>query len=150
MTKQSWHPHVTVAAICERDGQFLLVEEQSKSTGQIVLNQPAGHLNEGETLIEAVIRETREETCRHFVPEAIVGLYRLLSDSGKTYLRYTFCGQVSDIDEMLKLDPDIITTHWFDLDYIASQNNLRSPLVINCINDYRAGARHPLSLLRET
>ena len=149
LTTLAWHPHLTVAAICERDGQFLLVEERAKSTDEIVLNQPAGHIDKGETVINAVIRETREETCRHFTPQAIIGFYRLLSDNGKTYFRYTFCGQISDPDTNLQLDPDIIATHWLSLDQIRAQQNLRSPLVINCIEDYLSGARYPLTLLRE-
>ena len=149
MNSQIWYPHVTVAAICERDGKFLLVEERSKTSNALVLNQPAGHLDENETLLEAVIRETREESCCHFSPEAIIGLYRLVSDSGKTYIRYTFSGQVGEPDAALSLDPNIIKTHWLTIEQIKAADNLRSPLVINCIEDYLAGIRHPLSLLRE-
>lgn len=149
MNTHTWHPDVTVAAICERDGQFLLVEETSKTSNQIVFNQPAGHLDKGETLIEAVIRETREETCRHFIPEAIIGLYRLELESGKTYVRYTFTGTISEIDESLELDPDIIDTHWFSLEQLRCHPALRSPLVLNCIDDYLSGNRYPLDLLKE-
>lgn len=149
MNTQTWFPHVTVAAICEHNGKFLLVEERSKSDNQVVLNQPAGHIDEGETVLEAVIRETQEETCRHFKPQAVVGLYRLVSDSGKTYLRYTFCGQISDVDDTLKLDPDILATHWLSVEQIKARNDLRSPLVMSCIDDYLNGIRYPLSLLRE-
>jgi len=149
LNTKPWHPDVTVAAICEHDGRFLLVEEQAKSNKQIVFNQPAGHLDDGETLIEAVIRETREETCRHFRPTSLIGLYRLKVDSGKTYIRYTFCGEISDIDEKLQLDPDIIRTHWLSLEQIKQHNSLRSPLVLSCINDYLTGTRYPLDILRE-
>ena len=149
MNTQNWHPDVTVAAICERDGKFLLVEEMSKTSKQMVFNQPAGHLEKGETIINAVIRETREETCRHFTPQAIVGLYRLELESGKTYIRYTFCGAVSEIDDQLNLDPDITNTHWLTIEQIRSHPALRSPLVLSCLDDYLAGIRHPLSLLRE-
>ncbi len=144
-----WNPDVTVAAICEHQGRFLLVEEMSKSSGQIVFNQPAGHLEQGETIVAAVIRETREETCCHFTPEAIVGLYRLEAANGKTYIRYTFCGSVSAPDESLELDPDISCTHWLNADEIKALPNLRSPLVNQCIEDYLAGIRYPLDLLRE-
>lgn len=144
-----WTPDVTVAAICERDGQFLLVEERSKSTQQIVFNQPAGHIEEGETVLAAVLRETLEETCRHFTPEALVGLYRLPASNGKTYFRYTFYGTVSEIDPSCELDNDIIRTHWLSLEEIRSNQQLRSPLVLNCINDYLDGQRYPLDILKE-
>ncbi|MBX2848637.1 MAG: NUDIX hydrolase [Acidiferrobacterales bacterium] len=149
MNIQAWHPDVTVAAICERDGEFLLVEETSKTSKQIVFNQPAGHLDEGETILQAVVRETREETCRHFTPKALIGLYRLELDSGKTYIRYTFCGSVSEVDKSLTLDPDIIRTHWQNLDQIRANKSLRSPLVLGCIEDYLAGTRYPLEILKE-
>lgn len=144
-----WQPDVTVAAICERDGRFLLVEEQSKSSGAIVLNQPAGHLEDSESLIDAVVRETLEETCRKFTPRYLVGLYRLRLDSGKTYLRYTFCGELSAPIAERELDPDIICTHWLSHAEILRRDNLRSPLVLKCIEDYLQGVRHPLSVIRE-
>ena len=144
-----WTPDVTVAAICELDGQFLLVEERAKSTGQIVFNQPAGHIEEGESVVEAVIRETLEETCRHFTPQGLVGLYRLPIMGGKTYFRYTFFGAISDIDATATLDPDIIRTHWMTAEQIRNHDALRSPLVINCLNDYLAGKHYPLEILKE-
>ncbi len=144
-----WNPDVTVAAICERAGRFLLVEEISKSSGQVVFNQPAGHLEDNETLEQAVIRETLEETCCHFTPEALVGVYKTRAANGKTYLRYTYCGATSEQDSKLSLDPDIIRTHWLTLDQIQVRTDLRSPLVLSCINDYLAGVRHPLDLIRE-
>lgn len=144
-----WYPDVTVAAVCEKQGRFLLVEEQAKSTKKIVFNQPAGHLEDGETILDAVIRETLEETCCHFTPESLIGLYRLPVDNGKTYLRYTFCGSISDVDPSAELDPDIIRTHWLTLDAIRAHTSLRSDLVLSCINDYLAGKRYPLDILRE-
>lgn len=144
-----WHPDVTVAAVCEQHGRFLLVEEKSKSTQKIVLNQPAGHLDEGESILAAVVRETLEETCCHFTPEALVGLYRLQADNGKTYIRYTFCGTVSDVDPAYELDPDILRTHWLTLDTIKASTSLRSSLVLTNINDYLAGVRYPLEILKE-
>lgn len=144
-----WHPDVTVAAICERDGQFLLVEERSKSTQKIVFNQPAGHLEDNEPIIQGVIRETLEETCCHFTPTALVGLYRLRTDHGKTYIRYTFCGDISDVDLSKQLDPDILRTHWMSLSEIESCDSLRSKLVLGSIRDFLAGARYPLEMLRE-
>ncbi len=144
-----WNPDVTVAAICEQDGRFLVVEEISKSSGKIVFNQPAGHLEEGETLEQAVIRETLEETCCHFTPQALIGLYKTLAENGKTYIRYTFYGVVSEQDNNLDLDPDIVQTHWLTIEEIRARADLRSPLVLACIDDYLAGIRHPLSLIRE-
>lgn len=144
-----WTPDITVAAVCEKQGRFLLVEETSKSTQKIVFNQPAGHLEPGETILEAVIRETLEETCCHFTPEALVGLYRLEAANGKTYIRYTFSGSVTDVDNNYQLDPDIIRTHWMTPDKIRSNSSLRSPIVSNCINDYLSGVRYPLDILKE-
>jgi len=149
MTNEVWHPDLTVAAVCERDGRFLLVEEIAKSTQVKVLNQPAGHIEKGESVIQSVIRETLEETQRHFTPEALLGLYRLEAENGKTYFRYTFIGSVSEIDQNCELDPDILNTHWMSIDEINSSDNLRSPLVLSCINDYLAGIRYPLALLKE-
>ncbi|MFT5573148.1 MAG: ADP-ribose pyrophosphatase YjhB (NUDIX family) [Cryomorphaceae bacterium] len=144
-----WQPDVTVAAVCEKHGRFLLVEERSKSSQKIVFNQPAGHIEEGESVLAAVVRETLEETCCHFVPESLIGFYRYQAVNGKTYLRYTFCGSISDADSSYTLDPDIIRTHWLSLDAIRASASLRSPLVINCINDYLSGQRYPLDILRE-
>ena len=144
-----WYPDVTVAAICERDGQFLLVEERSKSTQQIVFNQPSGHLEDNEPIIQGVIRETLEETCCHFTPTALVGLYRLRTDQGKTYIRYTFCGEISDVDFNRQLDPDIMRTHWMSLSEIENCDSLRSKLVLGSIYDFLAGDRYPLEILRE-
>ena len=144
-----WAPDVTVAAICEENGRFLLVEERAKSSQQIVFNQPAGHIEKGETIIDAVIRETLEETCRHFTPQALIGLYRLPLESGKTYIRYTFCGSISEIDPNAQLDPDIIDTHWLTLDELRAHQALRSPLVLKCIEDYLDNKRYSLDILCE-
>jgi 8-oxo-dGTP pyrophosphatase MutT (NUDIX family) len=143
-----WTPDLTVAAICERNGRFLLVEERSKSTQKIVFNQPAGHIEEGESIIDAVIRETLEETQRHFVPQALIGLYQLKADNGKTYFRYTFSGDISELDDSYELDHDIIRTHWLSPEDIRANKQLRSPLVRACIEDYLSGVRHSLDLIR--
>lgn len=149
MMTDIWTPHLTVAAVIEEKGKFLLVEEHSE--GRIVLNQPAGHVEEDETIIEAVIRETLEESGRQFQPNAISGVYRWCSpDNGITYLRLAFCGAHGKRNRDLALDTDIITTHWFSLDELRQRAaQLRSPLVMRCIEDYLAGQRYPLELVEE-
>lgn len=145
-----WQPDITVAAICERDGKFLMVEERSKSSGKIVLNQPAGHLEDNETILQAVIRETLEETCCHFIPQAFVGLYRLRTEQGKTYIRYVFSGQTGDRDPKRQLDSDIIRNHWLSMTELKARSDLRSDLVLACLHDYLAGTRYSLNIIRET
>lgn len=144
-----WQPDVTVAALCEKQGRFLVVEERSKSNGKIVLNQPAGHLEDGESILDAVVRETLEETRCHFSAEYLLGLYRLRTPQGKTYIRYTFVGTVSDPDPTTELDPDIICNYWLSRQELAAKKNLRSRLVLSCIDDYLSGEHYPLSLLKE-
>lgn len=144
-----WTPHLTVAAIIEQAGHFLLVEEHSED--RVVLNQPAGHVEDNEGVVDAVIRETLEESGRHFTPEAITGIYRWRSPlNGVTYLRVAFCGNCSERDRDIELDADIITTHWLDQAALDERRQqLRSPLVRRCINDYLAGQRYPLDLINE-
>ncbi|MBA2491147.1 MAG: NUDIX hydrolase [Gammaproteobacteria bacterium] len=144
-----WAPHVTVAAIIERDGQFLLVDEVVD--GNRVLNQPAGHLDEGETLIDAVIRETLEETAWHFRPSALVGVYRWRQPGGgHTFLRVAFSGEVTAHDPDRKLDAGIIKSVWMTASQLASaKHRLRSPMVLRCVDDYRSGARHSLSIVSD-
>ncbi len=144
----NFQPHVTVAAVAQRDDQFLLVEE--RVDGLVVFNQPAGHLEDGESLIEACARETREEAGWEFAPEALIGIYRYVPpDSGETYLRFAFCGQLVREYPDAALDDDIIRAVWMRRDEVAalSAQQQRSPLVRQCIDDYLAGLRHPLSLL---
>lgn len=145
----TWKPHVTVAAIIEQDNQFLLVEE--KVDGKLVLNQPAGHLESGESIIEAVIRETREESGCIFKPEYLVGLYRwLMPKKNRTYIRYSFAGEIEQTIQNAELDTDIIRTVWLSYDDICKhQSSLRSPLVMQCIDDYRSGQSFSLNLLKE-
>jgi 8-oxo-dGTP pyrophosphatase MutT (NUDIX family) len=112
-----WKPDVTVAAIIERSGRFLLVEERIR--GRLVLNQPAGHLEDGEALLDAVIRETLEETAWQFTPEALLGVYQWRSARGHTTLRFAFTGTVQGYDAGRPLDPPIVTTHWLAPEEIA-------------------------------
>jgi len=140
----SWNPEVTVAAVVEREGRFLMVEEKIK--GRLVLNQPAGHLEDRETLIEAVIRETREETAWRFAPEALVGTYLWRNpENERTFLRFTFCGSVDDHAAGQALDTGIVRAVWLSHEQLLAQpGRLRSPLVLRCLDDYLRGQRQPL------
>ena len=146
MADSVWNPHTTVAAITERDGKFLLVKE--KVGGEIVFNQPAGHLNPGESLIEAVIRETLEETQYEFTPTGLQGIYRLAPEqaSDSTYLRYAFRGNTGmNLDG--RLDDGIISAEWMSYDDIQScREQHRSPLVMQCIDDYLHLQPYPLDI----
>jgi len=142
-----WKPHTTVAAIIEREHKFLMVEEVSG--GVNVYNQPAGHLEPDESLIEASIRETREETAWNFKPEYISGIYLWdQADTERSFLRVTFVGQCDDYRENQTLDNGIIRALWLSRDELAAHpEKLRSPLVLLCIDDYLAGNQYPLELL---
>lgn len=144
-----WKPHATVAAVIERDGRFLMVEENSD--GEVVYNQPAGHLDPGEPLIQAAIRETREETAWGFEPDAIVGIYRWVHEAtDRTYLRVCFSGRCHDHHPQQALDDGIMQALWLSRDELLAQaEKLRSPMVMRCIDDYLAGKRYPLDLLQE-
>jgi len=137
-------PEITVAAITETDGRFLVVEERINQ--RIVFNQPAGHVEPGESLLTAVIREAREETGWRFEPKSLIGVYLWRSpESGVTTMRFAFSGTVDDHQPEQPLDHGIIGTHWLsraDLDERAQR--LRSPLVMRCIEDYLDGKRQPL------
>jgi 8-oxo-dGTP pyrophosphatase MutT (NUDIX family) len=141
-----WKPDVTVAAVIERGGRFLLVEERIR--GHLVLNQPAGHLEDGEALLDAVIRETLEETAWQFTPEALLGIYQWRSPRGHTTLRIAFSGSVQAYDAARPLDPPIVTTHWLAHEEIVQRAaRLRTSLVLRCIEDYLGGRRLPLDVL---
>lgn len=145
-----WTPHVTVAAIAERDGKFLLVEEEER--GQTVFNQPAGHLEEGESLLQAVVRETLEETAWHFSPQALLGIYRWQNPrNGVTYLRFAFTGAVVRHEPQRPLDKGIVRALWLTPQEIQHQAaRHRSPQVQRCLDDYLAGKTYPLSCLLDT
>lgn len=145
-----WKPSVTVAAIIERDGRFLLVEEET-SEG-ICFNQPAGHLDPNESLIQAVVRETLEETAHDFSPTALIGTYLSRYVSSRTgleitYLRFAFAGELGAAHDR-PLDHGIVRTVWMSYDDLAAcRDRHRSPLVMKCVDDYLQGQRAPLSLL---
>jgi len=146
-----WHPSVTVAAIIERAGRFLLVQEHTPEG--LRLNNPAGHLEPGESLVEACAREVLEETAHSLRPSALVGVYmsrfqRPSTGEDITYLRFAFCGELGTIHEGRSLDDGIVQTLWLTPDEIRSRSaELRSPLVMRCIDDYRSGQRWPLETL---
>jgi 8-oxo-dGTP pyrophosphatase MutT (NUDIX family) len=143
----TWKPHLTVAALVERDGRFLLVQE--RISGLSVYNQPAGHLEDGESIIDAVIRETQEETAWVFKPEAITGIYQWQQpDKEETFIRVSFSGQVLQHDPGSTLDACIEQTLWLTPAEIKDRSDrLRSPMVLRSIEDYMAGSRYPLTLL---
>jgi len=147
MPPMIWSPKVTVAAVIERQGRFLVVEETTDCG--IRINQPAGHLDEGEDLAAAVVRETAEETAHTFLPEALIGVYLWrVPPQGPTYLRFCFCGPCTDFDPKRTLDKEILRTLWLTRDELCAEaSRLRSPLVLACIDDYLQGQRHPLELL---
>lgn len=149
MFGMSWAPHVTVASLVERDGRFLVVEEGAE--GRLVYNQPAGHLEQGESLTEAVIRETREETGLAFRPSHLVGIYRWsVPGSDRTYLRFCFAGSATEVSPPQPLDPAIHRVLWLTRPELnALGTRLRSPLVLRCIDDYLAGPPHGLDLLQD-
>lgn len=142
-----WKPNVTVAAVIEREGRFLLVEEETAEGPRF--NQPAGHWEADETLLEAVVREVREETAYFFRPTALVGIYRWRhAHKDITYLRFAFGGEVTGHDPAQALDQGIIRAVWMSPEEIrASGPDHRSPLILRCMEDYLAGKRYPLDIL---
>lgn len=147
-----WAPHVTVATVVERDGKFLLVHEYDEFRQQMVYNQPAGHWDEGESLLDGALRETREETAWEVALTHWLGLYSYLAPSnGYTYLRVAFVAEPRSFLDT-PLDEGIREAVWLDYDAILQKNaagELRSPLVLRVIDDYRAGRRLPLAALYE-
>lgn len=143
----TWRPDLTVAAVVQRDGRFLMVEEHIK--GQTVFNQPAGHVEDRESLLDAVVRETLEETAWHFIPRHLLGLYLWRNEaSGLTTLRVAICGDVTNHDAGRALDRGIIAAHWLTRAELAARaSRLRGPLVMQCVDDYLGGARHDLAAL---
>ena len=143
-----WKPNVTVAAVVERDGRFLVVEEETDDG--LRFNQPAGHLEKGESLVAAAAREALEETAHRFRPEFLVGIYQWPKpDSAITYLRFAFGGSINGFDAERTLDAGIVRAVWLTLDEVrATRERHRSPLILQCCEDYLAGSRYPLDLIR--
>ena len=145
---QRWKPSVTVAAIIESEGRFLLVEEETPEG--VRLNNPAGHLDAGESLLQAVVRETLEETARVFTPSALLGVYmsryvRSARHEDVTYLRFAYCGTVGQAESGRALDTGILRTVWMTPGEIrAARERHRSPALQHGIDDFLRGTRHPL------
>jgi 8-oxo-dGTP pyrophosphatase MutT (NUDIX family) len=142
-----WSPFITVASIIEDDGKFLLVEESTEDG--IRFNQPAGHLEPNETIIEAAARETLEETAYTFIPEYLIGIYYwYYAAKDTTYLRFAFGGKITGHDPDRKLDDGIIRASWVSESEIrACVDQHRNPLLLRCIEDYKSGKKFSLDLL---
>jgi ADP-ribose pyrophosphatase YjhB (NUDIX family) len=143
-----WKPNVTVGAVIEQEGHFLLVEENTP--GGLVFNQPAGHLEEGEDFITAIKREVGEETAWQFEPQHLLGVQLWRKENKAiTYLRICFSGHVHSHNPLQALDKGIVATHWLTYpQLLEKQGKLRSPLVLTCVENYLHGERYPLSVLQ--
>ena len=144
-----WTPHATVAAVVERDGRFLMVREHTRHG--IRLNQPAGHWEAGESLLDAVRREVLEESGFEFLPTALLGIYvSEKEDASVTYLRLTFIGTVGDAPVHSDLDDGIIEAMWLTADEVMALRDIhRNPIVAQCLNDYLNGQRLDLALVKD-
>jgi 8-oxo-dGTP pyrophosphatase MutT (NUDIX family) len=146
-----WKPHVTVAAIIEKNGRYLLIEEHTQEG--LRLNNPAGHLDPGESPAEGCAREALEETAHPFTPTALVGVYlsrfqRPSTGEDITYLRMAFCGDIGERQPHLNLDEGIVRTLWMTPEEVrTSTDRHRSPLVLQCIEDHLAGQRFALNVI---
>ena len=151
MGAERWKPSVTVAAVIEKDGRYLMIEEMTRDGLRI--NNPAGGLEPGESPVAGAMREALEETACHFTPEALLGVYLARNpDSergpGVTYMRFAFCGSASDPVPGRTLDSPVVRTLWMTADEVAAaRDRLRGPLVLQCIEDHRAGKRLPLDAI---
>ena len=144
-----WAPHVTVATVIQRDGKYLMVEERDKNSGELVFNQPAGHLENGETLTAAALRETLEETGWLVELQGVLGIALYTAPgNGITYYRTTFLAKPLRLVENPELDPDIHAVHWLDYESIrANSARMRSPLVLAAIEQQRRGIVSSLDLI---
>ncbi len=148
---ERWKPSTTVAAVIEHEGRFLLIEEHTPEG--LRLNNPAGHLDPGESPEQGCAREALEETAYEFEPTALVGVYlsrfrRETTGEDITYLRFAFCGRLGVHDPARTLDQGIVRTVWMTPEEVrASAGRHRSPLVLQCMEDYLAGRRYPLSVI---
>lgn len=146
---ERWTPHATVATIVERDGRFLMVEEMANGAVPVI-NQPAGHIEAGETIIDAARRETLEETGWKVEPQGLVGLYVYTAPAnGITYHRYCLYAQAIAEQPGTELDDGIIGPRWMSFAELEQSQQLRSPMVLTCVKDYLAGKRYPLDVIVE-
>ncbi|WP_168525727.1 NUDIX hydrolase [Acinetobacter sp. A3] len=147
----AWTAHVTVATVIEKNGKFLFVEEHTEGVMHSVFNQPAGHVEAGESLIEAAVRETMEETGHQVKINALLGIYSYTPPMfpDRTYYRFCFLAESLQHDAQAQLDPDIIGTVWMSADELAESARARSPLVMKVVQDALSGQSYPLSLIYE-
>ncbi|OTG94901.1 NUDIX hydrolase [Acinetobacter sp. ANC 3832] len=147
----SWTPHVTVATVVEKDGKFLFVEEHTEGVTHTVFNQPAGHVEAGETIIQAAIRETMEETGHAVEVDSLLGIYTYTPPMfpDRTYYRFCFLAHVLEYFAEAQLDTDIVGPAWMTLDELIETASARSPLVIKAVQDALSGQKYPLSLVYE-
>jgi 8-oxo-dGTP pyrophosphatase MutT (NUDIX family) len=145
---ERWTPHATVATVIEQDGRFLMVEEVC--SGKTVINQPAGHVEQGESILDAARRETLEETGWTAEPKHLIGLYTYTAPSnGVTYHRYCFAAEAGEAVENAVLDDGIIGSRWMTIEELRTSPNLRSEMVLTCVEDYLAGRKFPLEIIVE-
>ena len=144
-----WLPHVTVACVIEKDGKYLMVEERDKTSGELVFNQPAGHLDHGESITEAALRETLEETGWSVELTGVLGIaLHRAPNTGITYFRTTFLAKPLQLMEGTEIDPDIHAVHWLDYAAILARSaRMRSPLALAVIERHRQGICYPLDLI---
>lgn len=139
---------LTVAAIAEDNGRFLFVQE--RAARRVVINQPAGHVEDGESPFDAVVREAREETGREFRPESLTGFYLWQGPAGRTVLRLAFAGRVGERPPGSRLDRAILRTLWLDRSELGARAaEHRSPLVQLCVDDYLRGVRYPMDMIAQ-
>lgn len=144
-----WIPHVTVAVVVEDQGRFLVVEEIDH--GRTVLNQPAGHVEDGEGILDAAVRETLEETCWEVRISSCLGITRYIAPNGHTYFRHSFVASAIKEHKEIQRDPDIVQVHWLTMDELLEQQAiLRSPMVLNDFNRFIKGVSFSLDLYSET
>lgn len=145
----TWTPHATVSVVVEHEGRFLMVEE--RSNGKLVFNQPSGHVEEGELFEEAAIREALEETGYHVQLNSLIGLYTAIGEhNGVTYHRLCYTADIIRFDEKAEIDSDIVATHWLTHEELLErEDQMRSPMVLACINDYKEKRSFPLNFVRQ-